>query len=217
MSYTNSVIVLDGLDVSIGAGEFVAIVGASGSGKTTLMHCLSGLLVPTVNEFTVVVDGELVDFTKLTTDQIASWRLHHVGFVFQNAELVPEFTLRQNIALPLELTGVRRGALRARVNELIDRLGLAECADRKPHQVSGGQRQRAAVARAVAHKPSVVFADEPTGALDSKNSDTVLDTLIDATQHVDAALVVVTHDPIVAERAQRIIRLVDGRIESSAP
>jgi putative ABC transport system ATP-binding protein len=196
-------------NVTVGPGERVALVGPSGSGKTTLLYCLAGLLRP--DQGVVSFGGR--DLAGLSDEERSAVRLRSFGFVFQFAELVPELTLRENIALPMDLLGVPRRRRRAgRVDDLIHRLGLTGSADRRPARVSGGQVQRAAVARAVAHSPAVVFADEPTGALDSANGEVVVDLLFELSREQGAALVLVTHDPQLAARADRTVELRDGRV-----
>lgn len=206
MSYGDTVALVSA-SATVHAGEAVAITGASGSGKTTLLYCMAGLLRP---------QGGTVSFLDRVLDtmpesELSRLRRTSFGFVFQSAELVPEFTLRENVALPLEILGVHRKERRARVSELLDRLGLSDHADRRPSQVSGGQAQRAAVARALVHRPAVVFADEPTGALDSENTQIVLATLLALTKDHASALLLVTHDPDVASVADRVIHVTDGR------
>lgn len=203
---------LDGVDLDVGPGERVALLGPSGSGKSTLLYCLAGILPVTSGE--VCFDGR--SLTELSADARAAVRLGSFGFVFQFAELVPELTLRDNVELPLRLLGNERASYRARATELLERLNISEVADRLPTEVSGGQAQRCAIARAVAHRPRVIFADEPTGALDSLNAQRALDLLIDASAAVDAALVVVTHDAAVAARLGRTVQVADGRIREFA-
>jgi putative ABC transport system ATP-binding protein len=199
---------VDGVTLSVGAGEVVALVGASGSGKSSVLHCAAGL-VP-VASGSVVVLGQ--DLAGLDADQIAACRRTDLGVVFQFSELVPELTLRQNIALPLDLARVNRREIGDRVAALVDRLGLAECADSVPARVSGGEAQRAAVARAVVHRPGLILADEPTGALDGANGAAVLDALLELARSQRAAVLLVTHDQGVAGRADRVVTVRDGRI-----
>jgi putative ABC transport system ATP-binding protein len=194
---------VDGVTLSVGAGEVVALVGASGSGKSSVLHCAAGL-VP-VASGSVVVLGQ--DLAGLDADQIAACRRTDLGVVFQFSELVPELTLRQNIALPLDLARVNRREIGDRVAALVDRLGLAECADSVPARVSGGEAQRAAV-----HRPGLILADEPTGALDGANGAAVLDALLELARSQRAAVLLVTHDQGVAGRADRVVTVRDGRI-----
>ncbi|WSA89981.1 ABC transporter ATP-binding protein [Micromonospora sp. NBC_01796] len=205
LSY-GSTVALANASATVHRGEVVAFVGPSGSGKSTMLYCMAGLLHPDGGK--VSFDG--VDLTKLDDPSRSDLRRRDFGFVFQFAELVPELSLRENIMLPLELNGVGRRDRRARVEELLQQLGIEEQADRRPAKVSGGQAQRAAVARAMAHRPRVLFADEPTGALDSQNGVVVLDALLKLASVDDTAVVLVTHDPQVAGRAHRTVRMHDG-------
>lgn len=189
------------------AGESVAIVGHSGSGKSTLLRCLAGLQEP--DSGTVLVNGE--DLYALGDKERSAVRLSQFGFVFQSAELISELSLLENIALPVELNGASRRASLRTATDWAERLGIEECMGRRPRHVSGGQRQRAAISRAMATTPQVVFADEPTGALDSSNRDTVLKFLVRSCVTEGALLVLVTHDPVVADRASRVVHMVDGR------
>lgn len=198
---------LSGVDLSIQAREVVALVGASGSGKSSLLYCLSGLLAPTRG--TVAVDGQ--ELTSMSREGLAEFRRTRLGFVFQFSELVPELTLRENVAFPLELVGTRRAVVRRRTDDLLEALGIADRADVRPAKVSGGQAQRAAVARAIAHRPAVLLADEPTGALDTANAEAVLGLMLDLARDHGTTVVLVTHDDKVAAAAQRSVVLHDGR------
>lgn len=199
---------LAGLGFAAQAGESVAVVGPSGSGKSTLLRCLAGLQPPTAG--TVAFKGR--DLYELSDRVRSRMRLRRFGFVFQSAELVSELTLRENIALPVELNGSTRRASLAVADEWTERLGLSDSSGRRPKQVSGGQRQRAAIARAMATRPAVVFADEPTGALDTRNRDLVLDLLIESSASLGSLLVLVTHDPVAAAKASRVVQVVDGQL-----
>ncbi|MCZ4499418.1 MAG: macrolide transporter ATP-binding protein [Marmoricola sp.] len=201
--------VLQGVNLALAPGDRVALLGSSGSGKSTLLYCLAGIVAPTSGE--VAFDGR--SLSAMPADARAAIRLASFGFVFQFAELVPELSLRDNVELPLRLLGAPRAEYRARASELLDELDLADVSHRRPTEVSGGQAQRCAIARAVAHRPRVVFADEPTGALDSTSAGRALDLLLAASDSVGAALVIVTHDPAISERLDRTIRVVDGRAE----
>ena len=200
--------VLQDVSLDIGAGERVALLGPSGSGKSTLLYCLAGIVVPSRGEVTLA--GQTL--SGLSSDERAKRRLGSFGFVFQFAELVPELTLRENVELPLRLLGVQRSQYRSRARELLDRLGIDDVADRPAREVSGGQAQRCAIARAVAHRPQVLFADEPTGALDTASATVALRELLDAAADVEATLVVVTHDAAVARQLDRTVTLLDGRV-----
>ncbi|MEO6627983.1 MAG: ABC transporter ATP-binding protein [Aquihabitans sp.] len=200
-----------GVDLDVMSGESVAIVGPSGSGKSSLMHCLAGLIVPA--EGSVHLGRH--DLGACNAEQRAEVRRNDVGFVFQFADLVPELSLLDNVALACELVGAsRRDAVR-RASEELERLGVGGLMSRRPGQVSGGERQRAAVGRALVHRPKVVFADEPTGALDTDNGVLVMDQLLGAASDAGAAVVVVTHDQSVAGRCSRALTMRDGHLEAA--
>ncbi|MEO3923159.1 ABC transporter ATP-binding protein [Micromonosporaceae bacterium B7E4] len=201
-------VALDGADVTISPGEIVAIMGPSGSGKSTLLHVLAGILRPEHGE--VRLDTQRID--NLSDSRRSSLRLRSFGFVLQFGDLVPELSLRENVELPLRLLGRPRAEARRRGAELLGHLAVAELADRRPGQVSGGEAQRAAVARALAHRPSVIFADEPTGALDSAAGEVVLDALTGLARKEGSAVVMVTHEARVAAYADRTVFLRDGRV-----
>lgn len=205
-AFTDSEVVLDGVDLSIGVGERVALMGPSGSGKSTLLHILSGVLTPSCGR--VLFDGACI--SELDRDARARIRLEQFGFVFQFSELLPDLTLRENVELPLWLLGGKGGADRPAA--LLDSLGIGHVADKLPSRVSGGERQRAAIARALVHRPSVVFADEPTGALDVTTGAVVMDALLDLTRSDGTSLLVVTHNPDVAGSLDRIVSIDDGRV-----
>ncbi|GAA4465862.1 ABC transporter ATP-binding protein [Phytohabitans houttuyneae] len=199
---------LDGVSVAVRPGEVLALVGPSGSGKSTLLHCLAGVLRP--DRGTVVYAGRRIDDAG---DEVRSRvRRERFGFVFQFGSLVPELTAVENVAFPLRLSGVRRRPAEARARAWLDRLGVGEVAAKRPGEMSGGQGQRVAVARALVGKPTVVFADEPTGALDSFNGELVMGELMTAVREEGAAVVLVTHEERIAAYADREIELRDGRL-----
>jgi len=197
---------LDGVTVGFPRGAFTAIMGASGSGKSTLMHCLAGLDTPTGG--TVVIDG--VELGMLNDAKLTQLRRDKVGFIFQAFNLLPVLTAQENLVLPLTLAGEKPDD--GWVEQLIQTVGLADRRTHRPAELSGGQQQRVAVARALVHKPAVVFADEPTGNLDSKASAEVLGLLRQAVDEFGQTVVMVTHDPDAAANADRLIELADGRI-----
>lgn len=204
--------VLRGVDIDVQPGEVVALMGPSGSGKSTLLHLLAGLLTPRSGE--VRLRGERID--ALGESARADLRLRRMGFVFQLGDLVPELTLVENVELPLRLTGHRRTAARRTAGDLMAALGIAEIAGRRLDEVSGGQAQRAAVARALVHSPEVVFADEPTGSLDTLAGEQVMEALVGAARETGAAVVLVTHEMSVAAFADRDLQMRDGRIRQPA-
>lgn len=199
---------LDGVSLSVEQGEFVAIVGASGSGKSTLLHMLGGLDRPTSG--TVLVDGKRI--FDLEDGELTIFRRRKIGFVFQAYNLVPVLNVYENIVLPIQLDG---GVVDTDfVEQIIDILGLSEKINSLPNQLSGGQQQRVAIARALATKPSIILADEPTGNLDSKTSQDVLGLLKVTGQKFKQTIVMITHNEEIAQMADRIIRIEDGRIIS---
>lgn len=204
---------LDGVDLDFGAGTFTAVMGPSGSGKSTLLQCAAGLDRPSSG--TVAVDG--VELAGLSERRRTLLRRERIGFVFQSFNLLPSLTAAQNVALPLRLAGRRpaRGAVR----EALARVSLADRAGHRPSQLSGGQQQRVALARALITGPSVLFADEPTGALDTGTSHEVLSLLRELVNREGRTTVMVTHDPVAASYADRVVFLVDGRVsgELEAP
>ena len=201
--------VLDDVSLSVEAGAFVVITGSSGSGKTTLLTLLSGLDRPSSGQ--ILIDSR--DITTASEEELAPLRNKSIGFVFQSFHLVPSMTALENIMFPAELCGDPRAGERAR--RLLQRVGMAARADNLPSQLSGGEKQRIALCRALINHPKVVFADEPTGNLDTENGQIVLEQLIELKNAHDATLVLVTHNPQIAQAADRVIRLRDGRLEGA--
>ena len=202
----NAVHALDGVDLRVEKGEFVAIVGTSGSGKSTLLHMLGGLDRPT--EGTVTVDGQ--EIFALKEEALTIFRRRKIGFVFQSYNLVPVLNVYENIVLPIELDGSKIN--KAFVGQIVQTLGLEKKLDALPGQLSGGQQQRVAIARALAAAPAIILADEPTGNLDSKTSQDVLSLLKVTSQKFAQTIVMITHNEEIAQLADRIIRIEDGRI-----
>ena len=200
--------ILRGIDLEIPAGQFVAIMGASGSGKSTLLGLLAGLDTPTSGS--IVLDG--VDITGLDEDELALARGRKIGFVFQSYQLIPTLTAEENVVLPFELLGgdVREGLERAR--KLLESVGLGDRLEHYPVQLSGGEQQRVALARAFMARPPILMADEPTGNLDSVNGQHVLDLLMALNRSEKTTLILVTHDQILASRADRVVTLRDGMV-----
>jgi putative ABC transport system ATP-binding protein len=203
--------VLHQINLTIEPKGFVAVVGPSGSGKTTLLGLLAGLDRPTAG--TVRLDGH--DLGRLSEDERAAFRAERVGFVFQTFQLLPTLTALENVLVPLELKpGGRRAGDQARARELLERVGLAERLDHYPSQLSGGEQQRVGIARAFANRPRILFADEPTGSLDAETGRGVIDLLVALNREAETTLMLVTHDPELAARAHRILRLSAGTIVS---
>ena len=199
---------LDGVDLDVAPGEWVAIVGESGSGKSTLLNVVAGLDRPGRGE--VRLDGRALDFAD--DDSLALWRRRNVGFVFQSFHLLPYLSVAENVALPLALLGAKRADRAARAAAVLRSVGLDGFGARRPGSLSGGEMQRAAIARALVHEPRLLLADEPTGNLDAANATAVLDCLRDAVKRAGAAAVMVTHSPVAAGRADRVLRLAGGRL-----
>ena len=209
---STDVVALDGVSLCVANGEWVAVTGPSGCGKSTLLHVLGGL--DRVDAGTIVVGGSTM--SAMTESARAKFRRTHVGYVFQDYNLVPELDVVGNVELPLVLAGVARKSARARARAILDDLGLDECWRASPAVLSGGQQQRVAVARALVAEPAVVFADEPTGALDSASAAVVVDVLRRARFH-GRTIVMVTHDREVAAAADRVIQMRDGRVNAPQP
>ena len=197
---------LDGVDVDFGRAELTAIMGPSGSGKSTLMHCMAGL--DTLTDGSVVVDGE--DVGRMNQRGLTKLRRDRLGFVFQAFNLIPTLTAEENITLPLDIA--RRPVHREWFDMVVDSIGLRDRLDHRPSELSGGQQQRVACARALVSRPAVVFADEPTGNLDSRSSGEVLDFLRRSVDELGQAVVMVTHDPTAASYAHRVLFLNDGKL-----
>ena len=197
---------LDDVSLEVSKGEFVAIVGQSGSGKSTLLHMLGAMDYP--DSGTLTVDGE--DVFSMNDDALAQYRRRKAGFVFQFFNLLPVMTAKENILIPLSLDGQK--ADEAYLNEIAETMGIADRLSHYPHQLSGGQQQRVAIARAMISKPAVILADEPTGNLDSASGNEILSLLKTTIKKYDQTLILITHDMNVAEKADRIITIKDGKI-----
>jgi putative ABC transport system ATP-binding protein len=198
---------LDGLSLAVGDGEFVAVMGPSGSGKSTFLHLAGGLDLPSSGE--VVLSGRKTN--ELTDRELTLLRRQAIGFVFQAFNVIPTLTALENAALPALLNGARFDEVRPRARELLERVGLVDRTEHRPEELSGGEVQRVAVARALINGPSLLLADEPTGNLDSVTGREIMDLLQEVCE--GRTMVVVTHDPGVAARAQRLVRLKDGRLQ----
>ena len=207
-SKENLVTALDGIDLSVEKGEFVAIVGASGSGKSTLLHILGSVDKPTSGK--VLVDGE--DISKLNPTKSAIFRRRKVGLVYQFYNLIPTLTVRKNILMPLLLD--KRKVNEEYFEQVVSQLGIADKLEAMPSQLSGGQQQRVAIARALIYRPAILLADEPTGNLDQKNSKEIIEMLKISNRNLEQTIVLITHDEKIALEADRIITIEDGRIVS---
>lgn len=203
----NRVEALRGVDLSVRDGEFLAILGPSGSGKTTLLNCLSGVDSPTRGE--IYFNG--VAFHSLSEEEKTKFRAKHMGFIFQFFNLVPVLTVIENVELPLKILGVNHRESKERAFEMIKRVGLSDKANRFPSQLSGGEQQRVAIARALVHEPDIVWADEPTGNLDSETGSMIIELLDRMRIEHRTTLVVVTHDERIAKKADRVLIMRDGK------
>ena len=199
---------LDGVSLSLEAGEFVGVMGPSGSGKTTLLNCVSTIDRPSAGS--IVIDGK--ELTRLKGKELAKFRRERLGFIFQDCNLLDTLTAYENIALSLSIIRAPAQKIDRRVREMADLLGIADCLDKYPYQMSGGQQQRCAAARAMVTHPALVLADEPTGALDSKSSQLLLDRLEELNMELGATILMVTHDAFTASCCRRVVFLRDGQI-----
>ncbi|GIP42433.1 bacitracin export ATP-binding protein BceA [Paenibacillus sp. J45TS6] len=200
--------VLKGIDLRVNKGEFVSIMGASGSGKTTLLNVLSS--IDQVSQGTIQIEGK--EFTGMKEKQLAEFRKHHLGFIFQEYNLLDTLTVRENVLLPLSIKNVSKKEANEKFQNIASELGIYELKDKYPSEISGGQKQRTSAARAFIHDPSIIFADEPTGALDSKSASDLLNKLSDMNEKHQATIIMVTHDPVAASYCSRVVFIKDGQI-----
>ena len=200
--------ILQNVDLNVATAERIAIMGVSGSGKSTLLHLLGGLDEPTSGDITIA--GQSIG--DLSPLQLGRLRNRELGFVYQFHHLLPEFTAIENVAMPLLIRGVRPADAREQAIALLERVGLSERTTHKPGELSGGERQRAAVARALVTRPACILADEPTGNLDRQNAEQVFELMMELNRELSTSLLVATHDPLIAERMDRVVRLEDGRL-----
>lgn len=200
--------VLKGIDLSIQKGEFVSIMGASGSGKTTLLNVLSS--IDKISSGTIMIEGK--EMTSMKEKKLAEFRKNHLGFIFQEYNLLDTLTVKENILLPLSITKTPKKEANQLFDALAKELGILELSNKYPSEISGGQKQRTSAARAFIHKPSIIFADEPTGALDSKSATDLLNKMSELNQKRKATILMVTHDPVAASYCSRVIFIKDGQI-----
>jgi putative ABC transport system ATP-binding protein len=199
---------LDGIDLNVQEGEFVGIMGPSGAGKSTLLNVLATIDEPTSGE--IVIDG--TNIVNMKEEQLSNFRRDKLGFIFQDYNLLDTLTVKENILLPLALARMGVNELEKRVYEVADKFGILPILEKYPYQISGGQKQRTAASRAIVSKPSLILADEPTGALDSKSATDLLESLKDLSQHDKATILMVTHDAFAASYCQRILFIKDGKL-----
>ncbi len=200
--------VLKGIDLNVEEGEFVSIMGASGSGKTTLLNVLSS--IDQVSYGSIKINGQ--EMTRMKDKELAQFRKHHLGFIFQEYHLLNTLTVKENILLPLSITKTPKKEAEQTFSEITTELDIYHVKDKYPSEISGGQKQRTAAARAFIHKPSIIFADEPTGALDSKSASDLLNKLSELNEKRQATIMMVTHDPVAASFSSRVIFIKDGAI-----
>mgnify|MGYP002716313182 FL=1 len=201
---------LHDINFSVDKGEFVAIMGPSGSGKTTLLNVISS--IDSISDGTVEISGN--EINQLSNKKLAQFRKKELGFIFQDYSVLPTLTVKENIMLPLSVQKMKKDEMEKNYQDVTEALGIYDLSDKYPSEISGGQQQRTAAARAFVHQPSIIFADEPTGALDSKSAQDLLHRLEDMNKQFNSTIIMVTHDPSAASFAQRVIMLKDGDIHS---
>ncbi len=204
---------LQGIDLQIKKGEFLVIMGPSGSGKSTLLNMIGGLDNPTSGQ--VFINRQ--DISKMSDSSLTELRAREIGFIFQFYNLVPVLTALENVELPMMVTGIAEKEGKKRAIELLEMVGLGDRLHHRPDELSGGQRQRVSIARALANNPSIVLADEPTGDVDTKTGDEILDIMHHLNKNMGVTMIVITHDPAVSEHCDRLIRIVDGQIVTDKP
>ncbi|MFX1466289.1 MAG: ABC transporter ATP-binding protein [Promethearchaeota archaeon] len=204
---------LQGIDLQIKKREFLVIMGPSGSGKSTLLNMIGGLDNPTSGQ--VFINGH--DISKMSDSSLTELRAREIGFIFQFYNLVPVLTALENVELPMMVTGINEKEGKKRAIELLEMVGLGDRLHHRPDELSGGQRQRVSIARALANNPSIVLADEPTGDVDTKTGDEILDIMHHLNKNMGVTMIVITHDPAVSEHCDRLIRIIDGQIATDKP
>lgn len=204
---------LQGIDLQIKKREFLVIMGPSGSGKSTLLNMIGGLDNPTSGQ--VFINGQ--DISKMSDSSLTELRAREIGFIFQFYNLVPVLTALENVELPMMVTGINEKEGKKRAIELLEMVGLGDRLHHRPDELSGGQRQRVSIARALANNPSIVLADEPTGDVDTKTGDEILDIMHHLNKNMGVTMIVITHDPAVSEHCDRLIRIIDGQIATDKP
>lgn len=198
--------------MSVANGEFLALMGPSGAGKSTLLHILASLDAPDTGSVALQVDGSTFAYAGMSASSLAQMRNRHIGVVFQFHHLLPEFSAVENVMMPLLIAGIRSADARNTAERWLERVGLAHRADHAPAEMSGGEQQRVAIARALVNGPTVLFADEPTGNLDSANASAIADLLVDLRDHEGLTCVIATHSVELAARAHRVLHMVDGMV-----
>lgn len=204
--------VLAGIDFRVERGEMVALLGSSGSGKSTLLNLMAGLMKPT--EGSIRIDGHPIE--RMSENALAVFRRTHIGFIFQSYELIPHLTVRENVELPLVFQGIKANIRKEKAVSLLTKVGLGEKTEMFPSQLSGGQQQRVSIARSLITEPAIVFADEPTGNLDTKTEKEIIDLLLELNETLQITFVIVTHEIEVAKRTRRVIQLRDGYLVEEA-
>ncbi|MDA3900796.1 MAG: ABC transporter ATP-binding protein [Spirochaetes bacterium] len=204
----NALRVLNGIDLDIGQGEVVSIVGASGAGKSTLLHCIGCL--DTFQRGSLSINGR--ELSGFNVEELSGFRNRTMGFIFQANNLLPEFTALENVMIPLLIRRMNKKRAKVEALKVIERFDLSDRLDHKPAEMSGGECQRIAVARAIVGKPALILADEPTGSLDSKNSEILIDILFDLGRENNSTIVIVSHDPLIAAKTKRTVHIADGKI-----
>lgn len=203
--------VLRGASLTVEPGEVVALVGPSGAGKSTMLHIMASLDVADRGNVHLTIDGRQIDLSALSMTALAAVRAQHIGMVFQFHHLLPEFTAAENVAMPALVAGLSSSAAKVKARALLEQVGMLHRADHVPMEMSGGEQQRVAIARALINEPSIIFADEPTGNLDTENAATVAELLLGLRATRNVACVIATHSTELAQRAHRIVQMVDGR------